>query len=496
MNSHAAQHLKHAGIYLFARGIPGLVAFLAIPVFSRLLDPEEYGRYAVVVAIVATLNAGLFQWLRLSLVRFLPAQDVPSDRLKSTLASASLLLVAILGVVAVLLCFTPHAAGWRSAIGACWVLVSAQALFDICCEATRAALSPLRYMALQVTRTLLWLAAGVGLITAGWGWKGPIIGLAIAMLVAVLTIGIIDWRGIRLRIDRALLVRVFRYGMPISLTVLLVVILTSIDRWMLAGYHGERAAGVYSVAVDFVTQTIVLLMLAVNMAVFPVAVRAWEQFGSEEAMRHMASNISLLAAVGVPAATGAAVLAPGLATCLLGPDFREAAIVLIPVAAIGGVLASIKAYHFDAAFQFVSRTMDQVYVAVGVGIVNVILNLLLIPRMGPMGACISTVTSFVIAIVATVIVGRRHLRLPWAAGEVSKVLVASGAMAATLFPFRSSIRASDLAIQILAGVAIYGAFLLAMNFLGSRVALIGRLRASPVQRPHATSLVSAAPERS
>src|SRR5687768_1010555 len=65
--------LSHAAIYLVARGVPGVVAFLAIPLFTRLLDPAAYGRYALVIATVATLNALLFQWLRLSLSRYLPA---------------------------------------------------------------------------------------------------------------------------------------------------------------------------------------------------------------------------------------------------------------------------------------------------------------------------------------------------------------------------------------------------------------------------------------
>ncbi|MDB5332470.1 MAG: polysaccharide biosynthesis protein, partial [Phycisphaerales bacterium] len=60
--------LSHAAIYLIARGVPGVVAFLTIPLFTRLLDPVDYGRYTLVVATVALLNALLFQWLRLSLV--------------------------------------------------------------------------------------------------------------------------------------------------------------------------------------------------------------------------------------------------------------------------------------------------------------------------------------------------------------------------------------------------------------------------------------------
>src|SRR3954469_70126 len=92
--------LSHAAIYLAARGLPGVVAFFAIPVFTRLLNPDEYGRYALVVASVTMLNALLFQWLRLSLVRYLPAYKENSAQFKSTLAGTTLAMIAGLGIVA------------------------------------------------------------------------------------------------------------------------------------------------------------------------------------------------------------------------------------------------------------------------------------------------------------------------------------------------------------------------------------------------------------
>src|SRR3954454_3444372 len=90
--------LSHAGIYLVARGLPGIIAFLAIPLFSRLLLPSDYGRYALVMATVGLLNALLFQWLRLSLVRYLPAFKDDPARLKSTLATTMLGVIAAVGI--------------------------------------------------------------------------------------------------------------------------------------------------------------------------------------------------------------------------------------------------------------------------------------------------------------------------------------------------------------------------------------------------------------
>lgn len=53
--------LRHSALYTLARGLPGLINFAALAVYTRLLGPEEYGRYALVIAAVGLANAVLFQ---------------------------------------------------------------------------------------------------------------------------------------------------------------------------------------------------------------------------------------------------------------------------------------------------------------------------------------------------------------------------------------------------------------------------------------------------
>ena len=65
--------LKHSVYYMLARGLPGVASFAALALYTRLLEPDEYGRYALVITGVGFFNVVFFQWIRLSLLRFLPA---------------------------------------------------------------------------------------------------------------------------------------------------------------------------------------------------------------------------------------------------------------------------------------------------------------------------------------------------------------------------------------------------------------------------------------
>ena len=70
--------LRHTFYYLIARGLPGVLNFSALALYTRLLTTEEFGRYALVLAAIGLVDVMVFQWLRLVLARFLPAhRDSP-----------------------------------------------------------------------------------------------------------------------------------------------------------------------------------------------------------------------------------------------------------------------------------------------------------------------------------------------------------------------------------------------------------------------------------
>jgi O-antigen/teichoic acid export membrane protein len=364
----------------------------------------------------------------------------------------------------------------REMIAGGWVLLTVQALFELACEYARSALRPWRYMVLQVTRCTAIVGLGVALIVIGWGWWGPLLGGAAGMGLAVAWAFAVDWRDVRMMVDRPTLVKVAQYGVPLSMTVALTVVISSSDRFLIAAFSGEAQAGLYSVAVDFTSQTLTLLMLVINMAMFPIAVRAWEHRGREAAQEQMRANASLLMAVGLPCVVGLIVLAPGISNCFLGKSYRGTAAQIMPLVALGTFLAGFKAYHFDAAFQFAHRTIWQVWIVLFAAVVNLGLNYVAIPIWGINGAAGASVVAYVISIALTAWLGRRHFVLPFPVTGAMQVLLAAGVMAALLAPFRGEVGMRAVGAQVVAGAAVYGLVLVGVNFLGLRDSLLRRLR--------------------
>jgi O-antigen/teichoic acid export membrane protein len=472
---HREKHnvVSHAAVYLLARGLPGVVAFLAIPVFSRLLEPGAYGRYALALAGVNVAYALLLQWLRLSLVRYLAAPGREPAAVKSTLVTVMLAVLGATGVLAAGACLVPAWGPWRGMVAVGWGLLAVQSAFELGCEYARATLRPWRYMRMQLFRAVGFVALGVAFVYGGAGWWGPAAGMGVGMAAAVALSWRRDWGGVRLTIDRGVLAALAQYGLPLSVTVALTVVISSSDRYLIAGMMGEGAAGLYAVAADFTAQTITLLMVSIQMAMFPLAVRAWEAGGAKAAQQRMAGNGALLLAVGLPCVVGLTVLAPGVAHTFLGRSFRGAAAQIIPVVALGTFLGGLKNCHFDAAFQFAHRTVSQVWIVLAAAALNVGLNVVAIPRWGINGAAGASVVAYAVAIALTVWVGRRHVWLPVPLGEVGRVVAAAAVMGAVLWPWRDAVTPGAVAAQVAGGALVYGAVLVGTDFMGVRGRVLG-----------------------
>jgi O-antigen/teichoic acid export membrane protein len=358
-----------------------------------------------------------------------------------------------------------------------WLLLAVTAAFELCCEYSRAMIRPWSYMAMQLVRSAGMVGFGVLFVLLGARWHGPLLGLTIGMGLASAYSYWNDWRNVRLRIDRVLLARICSYGLPLSLTLGLGVLISASDRFLIAAMLGESAAGLYSVAVDLTNQTLMLIMMAVYLAVFPHAVRAWEEGGPAAAAVHMRSNILLLLGLVAPCVVGMMVLAPGISHCVLGSSYRQAAIHVIPLVAVGTFLSGLKACHFDAALQFPHRTIHQVWIALVAAVVNVVINLFAIRFAGINGAAAGSALTYVVAILVTILWGRRYVVLPFPPLPVAQVAFAACIMALALYPLRERVSLIDLIIQITCGAAIYGLALLSCNFLGSRRLLQQKWRA-------------------
>jgi O-antigen/teichoic acid export membrane protein len=467
---------QHSIFYLLARGLPGLVNLAAIAVYTRLLAADEYGRYALVIAGVSFANKLAFEWLRLALVRFLPAYQDQRQLFGATIAAGFLSLVAgtaVLGGIAVIVASDGPE---RQFLVAGIVLLWIQAAFDLELERARIHLLPRRYGVLALGRAVFSLALGVLFVWLGFGPIGVIAGLCLGMLITLAQPLAHRWRRARLDLcDWALLRRLTRYGVPLAVTAALSFVIAGSDRLLIGWLLGDESVGLYAVGHDLANASLGVLLMIVNLAAYPLAVRALEEHGPEMARRQLATNLTALLAIGLPAAIGFAILARPIADLLVGQQFRAGAAMLIPLIAVAALLRDIKAYYLDQAFYLGRRTVGQIWVTVAAVVVSVGLNLWWIPAFGIVGAAYAAIVAYVVAFVLSAFLGRRVYRLPGLTPDALKVAFAACFMGAVLWQIRDWSGPAAFFAQVLAGAAVYGLLTLILDVAGIRSRILAEL---------------------
>ena len=68
--------------------VQGVVGFLAIILFTRLLSPEDFGRYALAFSVMTLAHVAVFSWLEAAMARFWAAQTPGAAQLTCSSAAS------------------------------------------------------------------------------------------------------------------------------------------------------------------------------------------------------------------------------------------------------------------------------------------------------------------------------------------------------------------------------------------------------------------------
>jgi O-antigen/teichoic acid export membrane protein len=467
--------LKHSGGYLLARILPAAVSFASLVLYTRLLSPADYGIYVLVIAGVSLVKALMFSWLDMALLRIMPAHKERPEALLGTVLAIYLLLVVASGIAGV-----AAAALWPDPVIAKLIafgvpLLWAHAWFELNLTLAQAKLMPGRYGLMMCARALVTLGLGATLILWGAGAYAPLIGFCAGSMLGGVAIAAWDWRGIRPRIDGPLSRQLAHYGVPLTGTIALAFVLDAADRFMISAMIGEEAVGPYAAAYDLTAQSLTMLMMIVNLAAYPLAVRAYEEGGMAKADDQIRQNGAMLMAVALPATTGIVILAGSIAGVFLGPAFRDTGAQILPWIAVAMLLAGMREYFFDLAFQLKRRTGLLIWSPAVAAVCNILLNLWWIPKYGVVGAAWATLTSYLIALLVCIVIGRQLLPIRPDWSQLARIAAATSAMGGVLLLLPQVGGVIGMIEEIAAGAAVYAAGAVLLDVMGARTYLLRRL---------------------
>jgi O-antigen/teichoic acid export membrane protein len=262
----------------------------------------------------------------------------------------------------------------------------------------------------------VWLIGGLGL-----GVRGFLLGMLAGEALA--TLGLTGWMLWRLRprVDWRVLRPIAIYALPLIPVGLCQFGLHQIDRRILLALvpgDAQAVTGVYGLGYK-IGYLVNAMMLGSFLQIWQPWIYAVED---EEERAHLVARVSSYAVLAIAAATmGVVLLGRQAAMVLAGdPAFWEAWRV-IPFVAAGYVFWAL--YQVSQIPLFIAkRTLRLFAINLAALALNVGLNLLLVPRMGFVGAGVATLATFAALAGLGMLASRSETRVPFELGRLGGVL--------------------------------------------------------------------------
>lgn len=447
--------------------------FVAIFVWTRLLEPAAFGTFSLVSAAALLLNAFAFEWLRQTGARTLfdgtQRFEISAERANALLVLYAACSCVLLGIMTVLRIFGIAAMGtsvdYVPLVTAFAFTEMALALVN---TVSRIRAEAWQYFASMVGRSTLSLATGIVLVVGfGYGARGAILGTVIAQAVVLVAGMAFDgfWRSVRpWKVTGSEVRATFLLGYPLIGSCALTYGASVLDRFMIAGTLGSTEIGHYAVPADLLQKTLVFFMLAINLTAYPTLVRTYEREGTAAAGRVLQSSFLIQLGLGLPAAIGIAVLAPGVAELLLGEAYREWAARILPILALATLLRNLITFQLTMTFQ-IKKRMALMLVP---PIITLIATFLLAPHAmkmwGVLGMAVTSMFVQFLAFAVSLVLAKRVMPVALVNKETLKIIGAAIGMGALLYPLRTMHSPPYTVLAIAAGGLAYGALLLAFRF--------------------------------
>ncbi len=383
----------------FASMVSKTITFFMLPLYTAAMDPAEFGVADILVSTALLL---------LPIVSLHAPEAVFRFRIKGEAGALGAAAIAlVMGLVAFALCvpLLSLSAVLRPYLWLLYLYIVASLCRSFLAHVLRADGAFSLYAIQQVFCTLLTVLFQLLFLRI---WQRGVSGyLAAVILADALTFAtLVPYLLTRLRGEKRptlpLCKSMLRYSLPMIPGTVLWWVMSVSDRYLVLLYCGEAATGIYAAAGRL--PGLVTLAIGVFMEAWHYAALRAEK-GSEGALfgRIYALLLPLLLAMGV----GVILLARPIVTLFLARGFASAA-TLVPLLAFGALCGGLSNF-LCSIYTLRMRSGAALLTGALPAIVNIVLNLLFVPRLGVIGAALSTALSFALSLAIRLFHTRRLL---------------------------------------------------------------------------------------
>jgi len=444
-----------------------------IALYTRILSPKEYGQYGFINSFVMMSYIMIVGWLMHSSYRNINKPVLKQEKIEffSTVWILWLILQFIfVGMVIILYLLLPHTRNWMALTGMMFLPYSGVQLL----MAHMSGLKKVGYAILLSTATVL------SKLLMAWvlsHWMEPLFAVVSAhgavdiffFTMVMIKNGIL--KEIKLTyFNKEAFKDFFNYGMPLTGMAFSMSIINLSDRFIIGMKVNESAAGFYTANYAIASAAFTLIMMGVIRAFYPNILRSFEN-GMDSGMNSVWEGLRFFLMLGLPAATGLAVLSNEISSRVVETQYTEAS-PIIGFVAFSMLILGVSEYLIKP-LELVRKTKPIFRASFTAAVTNLMLNFMMIPRYGYMAAGVTTLVAY-LAYVLVIITGTHNesqIPIKWV--SVGKLVGASLLMGALVFYVKPLISGwFSMGAVVLLAVTFYFGLLALMHEIKEECGLV------------------------
>lgn len=407
--------------YGVATAVAVAVTAASIPLYTYSVPQAEFGRYALFVAWSTMLTPLIQAGLPQASVRFFHdtrwgSTYFPTLNVTALIVStaAALVVTMTLGLLGLL---------DRLALLALPLFLTATAVNELFLAYLRAAERAYAYAVVAAGRRLFVFA-----LTAVTFVKSRDAGFAVLMMAAAeslfaiaTALGSRDWRAWR-HFDSTLAREAMKFGFWHAANTLAIMVLSMADRLVVERQLGAAMLAAYVVPYTIAAGIVDAVSRPFNLAVFPSYSRAWNESGAEVTRRRLHKWTSGYLVAVIPIAVMAYWWRRELMR-LFAPANYDVGIGIFPWVLGSTAIFGLSSMLF-AGLYVTSRAWVAVLSSSVAAVLNIVLTLVLVPRLGLIGAAMATAIGYTTYVAVGTIAAFQTLsfRLPLRTGVAAASL--------------------------------------------------------------------------
>lgn len=405
--------LSDAGVSAVRSLINVLTGIILIPIIIRLLGADAYGTWTIILAFISLVVIIGELHLHGALIRYSSKENdsqVFIDTLTLTVLIGVLLATCIIiGGYFVIKTILVDKLSF-TIIVPIGFLIAMRIPGQILRNYLRAHQNVKGFEALEIIKSLAEMGAVIGILWQTSSLVGAIWAFVVVMFVFNLVLSVIFLPKHLTWPQPSNFTYYLRYSLPMVPKDLSGRILHDADKFLILFFLGPTATGIYAVAYS-ASSIFTSVTTVFNSTLYPNVTHAWDNGEFDQLRRFYTTILRWYWILALPAIAGLALLAVPILRLLSTASIAHQGVVLVPVLAIGFALQGLE-FPLSYPLTAVEQTRTIAIITIVAVVINLLLNIALIPVVGVIGAAIATAVAFATRTVLLFMAVTNHLPIP------------------------------------------------------------------------------------